>query len=40
MEMERSFLEALDDVEKFTQEGDSVLLKDEHDFVLMKLERK
>ena len=40
MEIEHTFLEALDDVEKFTQEGDSVLLKDEHDFVLMKLERK
>ena len=40
MEMEHSFLEALDDVEKFTLEGDSVLLKDEHDFVLMKLVRK
>ena len=40
MEMEHSFLEALDDVEKFTMEGDVVLLKDEHDIVLMKLARK
>ena len=40
MEMEHSFLEALDDVEKFTLEGDVVLLKDEHDIVLMKLARK
>ena len=40
MEMEHSFLEALDEVEKFTLEGDVVLLKDEHDIVLMKLARK
>ena len=40
MEMEHSFLEDLDDVEKFTLEGDVVLLKDEHDIVLMKLARK
>ena len=40
MEMEHSFLEALDDVEKFSLEGDVVLRKDEHDIVLMKLTRK
>ena len=40
MEMEHSFLEALDDVEKFTLEGDVVLPTDEHDIVLMKLARK
>ena len=40
MEMEHSFLEALDDVEKFEVEGDTAVLKDEHGMVLMKLVRK
>ena len=40
MAFERSFLEALDEVEEYVLDGDTLYLNDDHGNVLMKLVRK